>query len=131
MLIFKDSDRESVLSYFEVNAESRKDLLLKSKDDLALNSNLIDTPTRLINHSNDFLPQKKKINPAKLANKEEVRHKKIKTFQDLEQFSDVEKSQASTARKQEEDKRDMLFKIVSHNDIAKLKIDIQKQIYRR
>jgi len=28
MLIFKDSDRESVLSYFEVDAESRKDLLL-------------------------------------------------------------------------------------------------------
>jgi len=97
---------------------------------LALNSNLIDTPTRLINHSNDFLPQKKKINPVKLAKKEQLRNKKIKNFEDLEQFSDVEKSQASTARKHEEEKRDMLFKIVSHNDIAKLKIDIQKQIRR-
>lgn len=41
----------------------------------------------------------------------------IKNFKDLEQFSDVEKSQKSTFRKQEEDKREMLFKIVTPNDI--------------
>jgi hypothetical protein len=54
MLIFKDSDRESVLSYFEIE-QSKRDLL----DD---DCNLIDTPTRLVNHSNEFLPQKKKVN---------------------------------------------------------------------
>jgi hypothetical protein len=30
---------------------------------------LIDTPTRLINNSNEFLPKKKKINPEKLEKK--------------------------------------------------------------
>jgi hypothetical protein len=55
MLIFKDSDRESILSYFEA-----EDIMTGSnaidKDDLFLKLNLIDTPTRLVNHSNEFLP---------------------------------------------------------------------------
>jgi hypothetical protein len=42
LLNFKDSERESIASYFE------KDLL----------ANMIDTPTRLINESNEFLPKK-------------------------------------------------------------------------
>lgn len=54
-----------------------------------LNNNLIDTPTRLVNHSNEFLPQKKKINPDKLA-KKKAHH--IKNFKDLEKFSDIERS---------------------------------------
>lgn len=40
VLNFKDSDRESVLSYFIKNNQER----------------LIDTPTRILNKSNDFLP---------------------------------------------------------------------------
>lgn len=43
MLNFKDSDRESVLSYFVKNGYS---------NDFAA----LDTPTRLLNKSNDFLP---------------------------------------------------------------------------
>jgi len=50
MLNFKDSDRESVISYLE---DATKDIL---------KSNMVDTPTRLVNHSNEFLGQKKKIN---------------------------------------------------------------------
>ena len=42
VLNFKDSDRESVLSYFVKNGEAP----LKQ----------IDTPTRILNKSNDFLP---------------------------------------------------------------------------
>jgi hypothetical protein len=49
VLIFKDSDRESILSYFELEVEQSKLL----GPDL---NNLIDTPTRLVNHSNEFLP---------------------------------------------------------------------------
>ena len=68
MLIFKDSDRESIISYFEA-----EDIVTSSKiigkDDLFVKQTLIDTPTRLVNHSNEFLPQKKKINPDKLAKK--------------------------------------------------------------
>ena len=82
-----------------------------------LNNNLIDTPTRLVNHSNEFLPQKKKINPDKLA-KKKTNH--IKNFKDLEKFSDIERSQQSTFRKQEDEKREMLFKIVTPNDIEQL-----------
>ena len=70
-----------------------------------------------MDHSNEFLPKKKKINPEKLAKKKETMQNNIKNFKDLEQFSDVEKSQKSTFRKQEEDKREMLFKIVTPNDI--------------
>jgi len=44
VLNFKDSDRESVLSYFVRNGEG----LL----------NQVDTPTRILNKSNDFLPLK-------------------------------------------------------------------------
>jgi hypothetical protein len=51
VLIFQDSARESILSYFELEVEQSKML----GPDL-LNNNLIDTPTRLVNHSNEFLP---------------------------------------------------------------------------
>lgn len=83
---------------------------------------MIDTPTRLVNHSNDFLPAKKKINPDKLAKKGNLLMKKdIKAFKDIEdQFSDAEKSQKSTFRKLEDDKKDMLFKIVTGKEIEKL-----------
>ena len=43
VLNFKDSDRESVLSYFIKNREA---------------DHLVDTPTRILNKSNDFLPIK-------------------------------------------------------------------------
>ena len=47
--------------------------------------------------------------------------KDIKAFKDIEdQFSDVEKSQKSTFRKLEDDKKDMLFKIVTGKEIEKL-----------
>jgi len=52
MLNFKDSERESVISYLEDEEfyEVKK-------------GNLVDTPTKLINHSNEFLGQaQKKIN---------------------------------------------------------------------
>jgi len=89
---------------------------------------LIDTPTRLVNHSNEFLPEKKKINPDKLAKKGNLLMKNdIKAFKDIEdQFSDIERSQKSTFRKLEDDKKDMLFKIVSSNEIEKLQLDIQR-----
>ena len=44
MLNFKDSDRDSVLSYF-----------IKQGN---IPANQIDTPTRILNKSNDFLPIK-------------------------------------------------------------------------
>lgn len=43
MLNFKDSDRESVISYFERGNNMQKGVQL-------------DTPTRILNKSNDFLP---------------------------------------------------------------------------
>jgi hypothetical protein len=90
---------------------------------------LIDTPTRLVNHSNDFLPEKKKINPEKLYKKGNLLMKNdIKAFKDIEQFSDIEKSQKSTFRKQEDEKKDMLFKIVTDNEIEKLQLDIKRQM---
>ena len=47
--------------------------------------------------------------------------KDIKAFKDIEdQFSDAEKSQKSTFRKLEDDKKDMLFKIVTGKEIEKL-----------
>jgi len=54
MLNFKDSDRESVISYLEEG-------FIKTK--------LVDTPTRLVNHSNEFLGQKKRVNQEKLKQK--------------------------------------------------------------
>lgn len=132
MLNFKDSERDSLISYFEQksdvgNSASR----LFFNDDFFYRKNLIDTPTRLLNHSNEFLPKKKKINPDKLAR----HHKKdtiknVKNFKDLEQFSDIEKSQKSTFRRAEQERREMLFKIVSNNEMEKLQEDIQKQIKR-
>lgn len=41
MLQFQDSDRESVIGYFQRRGKSIKP---------------VDTPTRLLNNSNDFLP---------------------------------------------------------------------------
>lgn len=56
MLIFKDSDRESILSYFELEDLKTGGQMI-GKDDLFANQQaLIDTPTRLVNHSNEFLP---------------------------------------------------------------------------
>jgi hypothetical protein len=49
MLNFKDSERESVISYFE-------------DPDNIIVDNFVSTPTRLVNHSNDFLGQDKKVN---------------------------------------------------------------------
>ena len=59
-------------------------------DDFFFKKNLIDTPTRLINYSNEFLPKKKKINPDKL--KEKGKLQPIINFKDLEKLSDIEKS---------------------------------------
>lgn len=36
-------------------------------DNFFYRENALDTPTRLLNHSNEFLPKKKKINADKLA----------------------------------------------------------------
>ena len=52
----------------------------------------------------------------------------FKNFKDLEKFSEIEKSEMSTFRKVEEEKRQKLFKIVDHKDIEKLKIEIQGTI---
>jgi hypothetical protein len=57
MLNFKDSERESVISYLE------------DPDAAINNSNLVDTPTRLVHHSNEFLGQQKRVNQDKLQNK--------------------------------------------------------------
>lgn len=43
ILNFMDSERDSVMSYFEMNSTNF----------------IIDTPTKLINESNDFIPQSK------------------------------------------------------------------------
>jgi hypothetical protein len=59
-----------------------------------------------------------------LAKKDNILKNNFKNFSDLEDLTDIEKSQKSTFRKQEDERRDMLFKIVNPNDIAKLKIDI-------
>ena len=126
VLNFKDSDRESVISYFEHAPQAKVQIFQKAEEAFSLSGNLIDTPTRLVNHSNEFLPEKKKINPDKLAKKGNLLQKQnIKTFKDIEdQFSDIEKSQKSTFRRLEDDKKDMLFKIVSQGDIEKLQVDI-------
>ena len=55
----------------------------------------------------------------------------VKNFHDLEEVSDIEKSQKSTFRKLEEDKKDMLFKIVTQDEISKLQEDIEKQMKNR
>lgn len=123
ILNFKDSDRESLLSYFENNSDlgnSRRGLRPLDDNFFYHQNAALDTPTRLLNHSNDFLPKKKKINADKLATRakqDEQLMKNIKNFQDIEQMSNLEKSQKSTTRKAEDEKKDMLFKIVSKNDI--------------
>lgn len=45
MLNFKDSERESVISYFEGDISNQLEFKL----------NNLDTPKRLINYSNEFL----------------------------------------------------------------------------
>jgi hypothetical protein len=50
LLHFKDSERESVISYLAVS---------KSK--------MVDTPTRIVNESNEFLPSKQ-LKPSKTFN---------------------------------------------------------------
>ena len=72
ILNFKDSDRESLISYFENNSDlgqsqSRRGPGLKLNDNFFYHQKALDTPTRLLNHSNEFLPKKKKINAEKLA----------------------------------------------------------------
>ena len=54
--------------------------------------------------------------------------KNIKNFQDIEEISNLEKSQKSTSRKAEEEKRDMLFKIVSKSEIEKLRTTLRSQL---
>ena len=69
VLNFKDSERDSVLSYLEDDEAIEEVPLFKPNKNLNENffKNMVDTPTRIINHSNDFLPKKKKIAPEKLA----------------------------------------------------------------
>ena len=50
----------------------------------------------------------------------------LKNFGDFERVSDVERSQKSTLRKAEDERRDMLFKIVSNTDIERLQVDIRR-----
>jgi hypothetical protein len=59
--------------------------------------NNLDTPKRLINYSNEFLGQKKKIDNEKLKNKN--LNRPIKNFNDLDELSGIEKSEKSTFRK--------------------------------
>lgn len=112
VLNFKDSDRESIDSYLD-DDEAKNEFATKTKSKVY--KNLIDTPTRLVNHSNEFLPKHKRLNPDKLAQRTKNYDdpKDIKNFADLEQISDVDASQKSSQRKAEQDKKDMLFKIVS------------------
>lgn len=116
MLNFKDSERDSVISYLEddeaiemepLNANAKKGFFMQ---------NLVDTPTRIVNFSNEFLPKKKKIAPEKL---KEKKVSKMKNFSDLEKLSDIEKSQKSTGRKHDEEQKNVLFKIIG--DEAKIK----------
>ena len=71
VLNFKDSDRDSVLSYFIKNDAAPLDQ--------------IDTPTRILNKSNDFLPisyderLEKAIVELERQKEEEVKHKKKRT----------------------------------------------------
>lgn len=94
MLNFKDSDRESVISYFEGD-------LGKQTPQLEYRLNNLDTPKRLVNYSNEFLGQKKKIDNEKLKNKNLV-NGRIKNYNDLDNLSGIEKSDKSTFRKQED-----------------------------
>ena len=89
MLNYKDSERDSLISYFEQKSDTKtsKERLNFFNDDLFYQRNLIDTPTRLLNHSNEFLPKKIRINPDKLANhckEDQQLMKNIKNFRDLE-----------------------------------------------
>ena len=43
-------------------------------------------------------------------------------------MSDIDKSQKSTIRKMEDEKLDMLFKVVGTGELEKLQIDIARQI---
>lgn len=68
VLNFKDSERDSIVSYMEDDeAMQLGDRPLLKDNTYDQHVNMIDTPTRLVNHSNEFLPKKKKIAPEKLA----------------------------------------------------------------
>ena len=67
VLEFKDSVRESLLSYFEDSG--------------------LSTPKKLINHSNEFLTDKLQIDTDKLYRKS--LKDQIKNFNDLEKVSDI------------------------------------------
>lgn len=57
--------------------------------------------------------------------------KQIINFKDLEMLSDIEKSQKSTPRKAEDEKRGNLINIFGQSEIEKLKNDIKKQLDRK
>ena len=133
ILNFKDSDRESLISYFENNSDLGKSKIGKPliDDDFFYRQNALDTPTRLLNHSNEFLPKKKRINADKLATrakKDEQPMKNIKNFQDIERMSNLEKSQKSTSRKAEDERKEMLFKIVNTSEMEKLRTTLRSQL---
>ena len=75
------------------------------------------------------MPKKKKINPEKLKEKKNLETGNMKqkiNFKDLEMLSDIEKSQKSTPRKAEDEKRGNLINIFGQSEIEKLKNDIKK-----
>ena len=132
VLNFKDSERDSVLSYMEDDEAIEEVPMFKQNKMLNDNffKNMVDTPTRIINHSNEFLPKKKKIAPEKLAKRAKMLDLgPLKHFGDFERISDVDKSQKSTLRKAEEEKRERLMGIIGSNkDIENLQNNIKKQI---
>ena len=113
---FKDSERDSVISYLEDDEAVELEPLNAADKRGFFTQNLVDTPTRIVNFSNDFLPRKKRIAPEKLKEKkvQQMRH-----FSDLEALSDVENSQKSTGRKHDDEQKNVLFKIIG--DAAQIK----------
>ena len=60
--------------------------------------------------------------------KKNLVHKNIINFKDLDDLSDISRSQKSTYRKLEQEKKEMLFKIVTQGEIDKIGLEIQKEI---
>jgi hypothetical protein len=75
------------------------------------------------------LGQITQINQEKLSKKKQEL-KNIRNFKQLNELSDIEKSQQSTFRRQEQEKREMLFKIVNNDDIEQISLEIQNQIVK-
>ncbi|CDW81242.1 UNKNOWN [Stylonychia lemnae] len=99
LLNFRDSERESVISYLAIS---------KSK--------LVDTPTRLINESNEFLPKKEF----------KIKRTFIKTKENEDERN---KSQLSSDRLREQKKREQLISLLNQNqDEVSLK-NIQENIH--